>query len=320
MRTSVSASIAVVLSLSAWLAPRAAAHPSAGIVVDAQGRVFFQGAQAVWMIDASGKLTKYWGKRSGHWMALDPEGSFARANPKSETVDIDVERITPLGIKPAVLVTDGGAPVTVGHDGNLYYAIRPLPGGGVECGITRVSPSGQQSPFAPELDNKKFVEKFDGITGITTGPDGSLYVACPGSILKVKMDGTFTTLLSPVVVKDCDEAPPGRDPYLRGIAVDSRGTVYAAANGCHRVIKLAPDGKVQTILKAEDPWSPTGVACLGDAVYVLEYTNSLGRWDEGEGWRARVRKLEPDGKVTLLATVSRDAPVSAKPDLNRDRR
>ena len=313
MRISVSASVVVVLSLSTWLAPRAAAHPSSGIVVDSQGRVFFQGGQAVWMIDASGKLTKYWGK-SGHWMALDPVGSFARANPKSEAVDIDVTRITPVGVKPAVLVTDGGAPVTVGNDGNLYYAIRPLPGGGVECGITRVSPSGQQSPFAPALDNKKLVE-FDGITGIATGPDGSLYVACPGSILKVKMDGTFTTLLSPVVVKDCDEENNHYNPYLRGIAVDSWGAVYAAANGCHRVIKITPHDTVQTILKAERPWSPTGVACFGDAVYVLEFTNSLGRWDEGEGWRARVRKLEPHGKVTILATVPRDAPTTsvAKP-------
>ena len=318
MRMSVSASIAVVLSLSASLAPRAAAHPSSGIVVDAQGRVFFQGGQAVWMIDASGKLTKYWGK-SGHWMALDPEGSFARANPKSEAVDIDVTRITPVGVKPAVLVTDGGAPVTVGHDGNLYYAIRPLPGDRVECGITRVSPSGQQSPFAADLDNKKLVEKFDGITGITTGPDGLLYVACPSAILKVKMDGTFTKLLSPVVVKDCDEPPARYNPYLRGIAVDSRGTVYAAANGCHRVIKVTPDGTVQTILKAEHPWSPTGVACLGDTIYVLEYTNSLENANEGEGWLGRVRKLEPDGKVTLLATVPRDNPPPAKSGLNRER-
>jgi hypothetical protein len=312
MRRSVSASIAAVLLLSVWLAPRAAAHPSSGIVVNAKGHVFFQGGQAVWTIDASGQLTKYWDKRSGHWMALDPEGSFARAEPKL------VERITPAGDKPAVLVTDGGAPVTVGHDGNLYYALRLLPGGGVECGITRVAPDGHYSPFAPDLD-KKLVE-LNGITGLTTGPDGSLYVACPGSVLKVKMDGTHTMLASPVVVKDCDVEDDHYNPYLRGIAVDSRGTVYAAANGCHRVIKITPEGAVQTILKADRPWSPTGVACYGDAVYILEFTNSMGAWNEGDGWRGRVRKLEPDGKVTLLATIPRDAPPSVKISPDGDRR
>jgi hypothetical protein len=201
------------------------------------------------MIDAGGRLTKYSDKLGGHWMTLDPKGSFARAEPKL------VERVTPPGVKPALLVADGGAPVAVGRDGNLYYALRLPDGGGVECGVTRISPDGKRSRFAPDLD-KKVAEK-DGITGLAIGPDGSLYVACPSAVLKVKMDGTFTTLVSPVVVKDCDEELPPKDgnpsPYLRGIAVDSRGTVYAAANGCHGVVKITPEGKVETALKAERP-------------------------------------------------------------------
>jgi hypothetical protein len=116
------------------------------------------------------------------------------------------------------------------------------------------------------------------------------------------MDGTFTTLVSPVVVKDCDEESKDRNPYLRGLAVDARGTVYAAANGCHCVVKITPEGKVETVLKAERPWSPTGVAVFGEEVYVLEYTNSLKGPNEGEGWQPRVRKFGRDGKVTTLAT------------------
>src|SRR5262249_15262165 len=162
-----------------------------------------------------------------------------------------------------------------------------------------VSPEGKRSRFVPYLE-KVFTQQ-DGITGLTTGPDGSLYVACPSAVLKVKMDGTFTTLVSPVVVKDCDEELPRKDgnpsPYLRGLAVDARGTVYAAANGCHCVVKITPDGKVATVLKAERPWSPTGVAVVGEDVYVLEYTNSLQGWYEGEGWNPRVRKLDRHGKI-----------------------
>jgi preprotein translocase subunit SecD len=48
------------------------------------------------------------------------------------------------------------------------------------------------------------------------------------------------------------------------------------------------------------------VAVFGEEVYVLEYTNSLKGWNEGEGWRPRVRKLSRDGKVTTLATIARD--------------
>jgi hypothetical protein len=260
------------------------------------------------MIDASGRLIKYSDKLGGHWMALDPEGSFARATPKRS------ERITPPGVKPALLVADGGAPVAVGRDGNLYYALRELEGGEVECGVTRISPDGTESRFAPDLET--VVKEHHGITGLTTAQDGSLYIACPSAILKVKMDGTFTAVVSPVVVKDCDEELASKDgnpsPYLRGLAVDSRGTVYAAANGCHCVIKITPEGKVETVLKAERPWSPTGVAVFGDDVYVLEYTNSLKAWNEGDGWHPRVRKLARDGKVITLAIVASANEVETK--------
>jgi hypothetical protein len=42
-------------------------------------------------------------------------------------------------------------------------------------------------------------------------------------------------------------------------------------------------------LKADPPWSPTGVAIHGDDVYVLEYSNANS--DQHEDWQPRVRKL-----------------------------
>jgi len=81
----------------------------------------------------------------------------------------------------------------------------------------------------------------DGVTGLATDPDGSLYVACWTAVFKVKMDGTVTTLAHPIEVKDCDEdkadhKPTNRLPYMRGLAVDSEGTVYAAATSCHGLL------------------------------------------------------------------------------------
>jgi hypothetical protein len=68
-------------------------------------------------------------------------------------------------------------------------------------------------------------------------------------------------------------------------------------------LKIAPDGKDESIVRAERPWSPTGVAAHGGAVYVLEYTNANRGRDEG--WLPRVRRLGRDGTVTTLATISR---------------
>ena len=66
-------------------------------------------------------------------------------------------------------------------------------------------------------------------------------------------------------------------------------------------MKIARDGKVEVILKAERSWSPTAVAVHGGDVYVLEYTYANG--GAADGWTPRVRKLARDGKVTTLATV-----------------
>src|SRR5262249_45730925 len=161
-------------------------------------QVFFQDSlgRTIWKIDAQGQLTKHYDKLGGHWMALDADGWFSRADLKV------VERITPAGVKPALLVADGGAPVVVNRDGNLYYGLSLLDGDKVAPGITRILPDGKRNLFAPELG--KAVEKM-GITGLAAGPEGSLYIACPSAVLKVNMDGTFTTLVQPVVVKDCDE-------------------------------------------------------------------------------------------------------------------
>src|SRR5262249_34678617 len=164
MRRSVITTGFFAIVLAALFATSAAAHPGSGIVVDDKGQVYFQGGRVIWKIDAQGKLTKYHDKLGGHWMALDAEGSFSRADLKL------VERIAPSGVKPALLVADGGAPVAVGGDGNLYSALRLLEGGGVECGITRISPDGKRSRFAPDFE--KVVKQHDGITGLTTGRDG----------------------------------------------------------------------------------------------------------------------------------------------------
>jgi sugar lactone lactonase YvrE len=309
-------------------AQTASGHPSSGIVVDQEGQVFFQDivAGAIWKIDAQGKLTKYYDKLGGHWMALDAKGSFSRADLKL------VKRITPSGTRPALILADGGAPIVVNSDGDLYYGHKLLDGGrvavgltrispdgilvrhlathapgGVAVGLTRISPDGRHTLFSPELQ-RTLVRLDDGVVGLAIGPDGSIYVSTWDAILKVTTDGKVNTVVHPVVVKDCDEdpadhKPSNRLPFLRGLAVDAQGTIYAAATSCHRLLKVAPDGKFESVLRAERPWSPTGVAVHGGDVYVLEYTNANGGPDEG--WLPRVRRLGPDGKVTTLATISR---------------
>jgi sugar lactone lactonase YvrE len=282
----------------------ASAHPGSGIVVDEQGNVYFtHSGRGCGKIDPQGKLTYIHESRGGHWMCLDPKGTFSRTQPKY------FERITSPGTKPALIFADGGSPIAVLPDGNLYYASNDesMAPGGLQ--VTRQSTSGEISIFPP--DGKKTTEKL-GITGLAPGPDGSLYIASPSAISKLKPDGTFTILAHLIELKDCDVDYPDHNPQsplalpcLRGLAVAQDGTVFAAAGACHAVVKISPDGKkVETILKVERPWSPTGVALHRGDVYILEYTNANGSPEEG--WLPRVRKLAPNGKVTTLMTGAFD--------------
>lgn len=192
-------------------------------------------------------------------------------------------------------------------DGNLYYGLELLDSGQVAPGLTRISPGDRQASFSPDL--KKFLETInDGVTGLAAGADGSVHVATWNAVLKLNRDGTVARIVHPVVVNDCDldpadHKPANRSPCLRGLAVDGRGAVFVAATCCHRLLRIAPDGEIETVLRADRPWSPTGVAVHGEEVYVLEYTNASGGRDEG--WLPRVRRLGHDGKVVTLATISR---------------
>ncbi len=286
----------------------AAAHPASGIVVTPTGDVYFiHTGVGVGKIDADGKLT-YVHKVAGggHFLALDPTGKFATQLPRL------FERITPAGVKPGLLYASGGAPFVVNPDGNLYYGSGFPEGDDLTPGgltLTRLAPDGKRTLFAAEL-KKKLADLKEAVTGLAVGPDGALVVACPGALLKVKTDGTATTLFHPVRVTDGDDvfgkdsaAPFFHAPYLRGLDVADGETIYAAVTGRRCIVKVSKAGKIETVLKAEKPWTPTGVAVRGKDLFVLEYANH----DTAGPWVPRVRKLAADGTVTTLADPTGDA-------------
>src|SRR6266478_160275 len=137
--------VLIVFSLSAWFAAGAFAHPASGIVVNAQGEVFFiDTGRGVCKIDAQGTLT-YIHKVSGggHWLPLDIEGKF----PPAAYPQL-FKRITSSGVKPAILFASGGAPFVVNRDGNLYYG-SGYPGGEdtapAGLTVTRMTPDGKRT-------------------------------------------------------------------------------------------------------------------------------------------------------------------------------
>ena len=107
------------------------------------------------------------------------------------------------------------------------------------------------------------------------------------------------------MIRALDGGPsiPGTNqhPYLRGLAVDASGVMYVADSGDARVMKIAPDGKVTTLLQLRSPWSPTGIALFGSDVYVLEFLHTAR--DVRRDWMPRVRKISSDGKSSIIVTI-----------------
>ena len=285
------------------------AHPGSGIVATPGGRVYFTDTgRGVWALDDNGKLTLV-SRSAMHFMAADHAGRFADA---PETFGEWFGRLTPKGQKP-VLISCSDFPCAVGPDGNLYFPRMH------SLHIVRRTPNGEESTVARPGDFKVDPTRPIGVNGIACGQDGTIYVVALDSLNRnegtgehvlyaVARDGSIRPIARDFV-KDLLPAdqrhPEVRPQYCRGMAVDARNNVYVAVTGNRCVMRISPQGKAETILRCQKPWTPTGVDVLDGSVYVLEYDDETPA--EGRDWPPRVRKLSPDGKVSILATVTRGA-------------
>ena len=294
------------LCLGAFLlaASPAFAHPGAGIVVDRRGQVFFIDTGAgVWKINLQGKLEKHRGD-AFHWMAIDHRGGLTdRDMPRNTGGELPV-----VGPDPT-LILSSDFPIAVGPDGALYY---PQPEGTDRVRIMRVAPSVRPEVFATlppatEVGPDGKARSVPWIHGLTAGPDGSLYYAERNAVRRIAADGKVTLVAGDIKVPDCVRPPAAREerlgPALRGLDVTPDGTIYVAASACSALLKITPKGAVSVVLRAEDAWSPTGVAVSGDDLYVLEYRHIKA--ERREEWIPRVRKLSRGGTASVIATVRR---------------
>jgi hypothetical protein len=266
------------------------AHPGSGIVVDRLGQVYFvDTGSGLWKVDTRGVLVRIAAPRF-HWLTLDADDRFTSARlPSGSTGDI-----TRVGAAPTLLLASD-YPITIARDGNLYYPSRRANGTALD--VLRVEPSGRSAVLVAVA--------LPYLNGLATGPDGSLYFTENKAIRRVNSSGGVSTIVSHVALSTCPRIPGNepKDPLLRGLAVDSSGTVFVAASGCGSLLKVTPSGQVSTLLQLEAPWSPTAVALFRGDIYVLEYLHTAV--EDRLQWLPRVRKISADGKNAVIATVRR---------------
>jgi hypothetical protein len=296
--------IGIALAVTALLltAP-ALAHPGSGIGIDGQGRVFFvDTGVGVWVVEADGRLRAHDGP-AFHWMTLDPASAFGATN----FTHLPSSDMRAVGRDPMVLLSSD-FPIAVGTDGALYF---PEPGRDHRLHLVRLTPAAERSDLAVLPATSDGVP-LQWLNGIAAAPDGSIYYSENAAVRRIDRSGAITTVASRIVVPGCDalRAVPSESelaPYLRGLAVSADGTVYVAANGCRAVLRIDTEADATTVLRAEAPFSPTGVALGGGDLYALEYTHPDYEPQDRKEWVPRVRKLAADGTVSLVVAIDRGA-------------
>lgn len=284
--------------VAACLFPRpAAAHPGSGIVVDRLGQIYFTDTGGgVWKIDTHGVLTRL-SANNLHWMTIDIDDHFAKVSLPSGSGWV-MERV---GSKPT-LILSSDFPIAMGRSAKLYF---PTQGRAAGVQILQLEPTGRSSVLAT-LPDAATGGPLGWVNGLTVAPDGSLYYTGNNTIRRIAVSGQVSTVAANVSLTGCAVIPgmgASDGPFLRGLEVDSHGTMYVAATGCGRLLKIAPDGRITTLVQLTSPWTPTGVALFGGDVYVLEYWMTAN--ENRRAWVPRVRKISPNGKSTIIAAVKR---------------
>jgi sugar lactone lactonase YvrE len=313
-RKSISMLLAIV-GLFFLLPQRLEAHPASGIVVDHKGNVYFSDLETVWKVDAVGKLSVFRPGVSGrhvHELAIDEHDDIYGSDISYESQKwiSDVWKMTPEGKLTYLLEPTANPPrgmnIWRDREGNMY-SIDQNNHTKTQTLLLRRAPDGNVSTLAGSayghLDGKAAAARFGSVGGMAFGPDGSIYLTDGAFLRKVAMDGTVTTIAKDLTVPTTQDKQTlfgGAYGSLAGLSVDSGGNAFVADAGNRRLLRITSGGKVEVVLRSEPPYFPNGaVATTAGDVYVLEVGFTLPNISSGP----RIRKLSPDGKSVILATV-----------------
>ena len=327
--------IATIIAISMFLAGEAVAHPAWGIAVDNLNQVYFTDLETVWKIDARGHLTVFRQGVSGrhtHEINLDANGSIYGVDnsyePSTQRFFSALWKMTPAGEFSYVYAPTHTPPkgMTIWKDssGNTYY-VGQSENSERAIFVLKRTPAGRVTTLAGNKqagDEHRQVMPY-GVGGVAFGANDTLFFTADNNVQKVAGDGRLTLIAS---ASDIDRiagmpVPLGDGLRLFGIAVDKKDTVFVADHSHRRVLKIGPANvrqafqpvgerreqvgepvlpalAISTVVQAEPPWSPTGVAWKDGSLYLLE-----SGFKPPTSYATRVRKLSPDGKITVLATL-----------------
>jgi NHL repeat-containing protein len=296
------------------LAVSADAHPSWGLVVDRQGRIYFGDvdSNSVWRTSPDGKVAQVVTGKHSHELFMDENGNLYGEHVYYDAANNKWIRslweLTEQGQLKELLAPTADVPRGMGllmdrlgnhygfaisADGNQEYVlVKKAPDGSL------VNLAGSQSGYA---DGKGSEARFKAVQAKVFGPDGAIYITDGSCVRRIAMDGQVTTPGG----NPLGGIEQGEHPRLLGLTVDPSGNIYVADYEAHCIRRISADGSVTTAFESGPFWSPSGVALVGDSLYALEHRpeSVTGFLMASTGPKARIRILEPGGKSRIAATL-----------------
>lgn len=261
--------VAILIALASGRTAMAHPHPG-GIVVLPDGTVVvgdILGGRLL-VIEAGGRLREIAGVGDVRGLALASDGAL---------YGVSWQRgagVWKLGAdnRPTPVFANYEALLATGGQGSLFLA--PIDAHGLGQHVEVRNPAGEQSVLT----------RLSDITALAWH-QGTLYVAAGSTVHTIDADGTVKTLAA------------GVGTGLYGLAMGRHGLI-ATCYEKRQVVEIAPDGARRVLLTSDHPWSPTGVAVVGDTLYVAELAEHPCCFKG-----PRVRRVVAGEPATTLLTI-----------------
>jgi streptogramin lyase len=300
LRTSTFSAAAALLL--AALGTAAAAHPSRGIVVAADGTVFFSDLVKVRAIYPDGKTRVVRVNAAGHThaLALARDGAVwgdqSEYDPANGSYREAIWRMRPDGSLTYRYGPRKGVARGVGllrdRRGCTWHADRVGSSGGMV--VHRRCPGRKAERLFGTLDDDRAFRPVlvNDFAGTALDSEGGFVFRDRVTIRRIAPEGTVTVLAR------------GLSGDNFGIAAGPGGSVLVAEHGARRVTAVAPGRAARTLAISAPPWAPTGVAWRQGSLYILEASDHR----PGRAGRMRVRRIGRDGAPAVLAEVAVPSP------------
>ncbi len=252
------------LAVLLFVASTALAHPSVSVVIDAKGNVYYSDLTQVWRVAPDGKQSVVVPNVHTHELYLDAQGNLFGEHLWYEGERTDkwghyVWKRDAAGRVSMVIPRTQGFLTNYSFvrdaAGNMYWAQRD------KGEIRKRAPNGAITRVAGELKEMRWMHAT---------PAGTLYVIDGSDLVRVK-NGRATRLARNVMKTSLLRPFVSFNHSVMGIWTDRAENVYFADYAHGEVKRVTQSGQVSTVVKSNQPWSPTGGAfAVNGDLWVLE--------------------------------------------------